>query len=67
MKVLITGGLGFIGSNLAKKCVDMGHDVSILDSLDPNSGGNLFNINDIQKKVKIIRADIVTHINTFFC
>ena len=58
MNVLITGGLGFIGSNLAKKCVDMGHDVSILDSLDPNSGGNLFNIYDIQKKVKIISADI---------
>ena len=44
--VLITGGLGFIGSNLAVTCVKLGANVTIYDSLEPWSGGNLYNIND---------------------
>ena len=56
--VLITGGLGFIGSNLAVKCVELGANVTIYDSLEPWSGGNLYNVNVIKKSVKIISSDI---------
>ena len=58
MKVLITGGLGFIGSNLALECINRGYTVSIIDILDKNFGGNIFNINEIKDKVEINIADI---------
>lgn len=58
-KVLITGGLGFIGSNLAHKCLELGAKVTIYDSLAVNSGGNLFNIEDIKNDVEIIFSDIL--------
>lgn len=57
-KVLITGGLGFIGSNLAIKLVETGADVSIVDSMIPSYGGNLFNIKPIEDKVKVNFSDI---------
>lgn len=57
-KVLITGGLGFIGSNLAIALVKQGAIVTIVDSLIPEYGGNLFNIHPIRKKVKINYCDI---------
>ncbi|HMZ42131.1 MAG TPA: SDR family NAD(P)-dependent oxidoreductase [Anaerolineales bacterium] len=57
-KVLITGGAGFIGSNLAHKLATLGADVTIVDSLDPDSGANLFNLNGIEKTVRLIQADI---------
>lgn len=57
-KILITGGLGFIGSNLAKKCLELGADVTIYDCLDPKSGGNIYNINEIRSEVKVILNDI---------
>lgn len=57
-KILITGGLGFIGSNLAIKLVEYGAKVLIIDSLIPGYGGNLFNIEPIQDKVIIDNADI---------
>ena len=38
-KIIITGGLGFIGSNLAHQCVGLGAEVTIFDCLDPRSGG----------------------------
>ena len=41
---LVTGGLGFIGSNLAIKLVDFGAFVTCVDSLIPEYGGNIFNI-----------------------
>ena len=47
--VLITGGLGFIGSNLATKLVSLGAKVTILDALLEPYGGNTFNIKDIEK------------------
>lgn len=57
--VLITGGLGFIGSNLARKLVEIGDvDVSIIDALLPDQGGNLFNIEDIRHRVKLHTADM---------
>jgi len=57
-QVLITGGLGFIGSNLAIKLVSDGAKVTILDALLPNFGGNIFNISPIKNKVKIIIGDM---------
>jgi nucleoside-diphosphate-sugar epimerase len=56
--VLITGGLGFIGSNLARKLIELGANVTIIDALLPNGGGNLFNIHGIEEKVKLTTADI---------
>lgn len=58
-KILITGGLGFIGSNLAHRCLKLGAKVTIYDNLDPNSGGNLHNIVDIKKDVEIRYHDIL--------
>ncbi|MGE5620705.1 MAG: NAD-dependent epimerase/dehydratase family protein [Sphingomonadaceae bacterium] len=56
--VLITGGLGFLGSNLAHRLVDLGADVLLVDSLVPDYGGNLFNVADIQDRVRVNVADI---------
>jgi len=55
---MITGGLGFIGSNLSHKLVDLGAEVLIIDSLIPEHGGNLFNVEDIKDKIKINLVDI---------
>jgi UDP-glucose 4-epimerase len=57
-KVLITGGLGFIGSNLAIRLVDLGADVLLVDSLIPDYGGNLFNIEPIRDQVQVNIADV---------
>lgn len=57
-KVLITGGLGFIGSNLALRLVQEGADVLLVDSLIPDYGGNLFNIEPIKGKARVNIADV---------
>lgn len=57
-KVLITGGLGFIGSNLARHLVEIGAQVTIIDSLIWAYGGNMFNIDGIKDKLKINIGDI---------
>jgi len=56
--ILITGGLGFIGSNLALKLVDLEAHVTVVDSLIPEYGGNLFNIEGHGNRIKINIADI---------
>jgi len=56
--VLITGGLGFIGSNLARALVALGADVLIVDSLIPDYGGNLFNVAGLEDRLRINIADI---------
>lgn len=56
--VLITGGMGFIGSNLARRLVDLGAKVMLVDSMIPQYGGNTFNINGIESKVKVDRSDV---------
>jgi UDP-glucose 4-epimerase len=56
--VMITGGLGFIGSNLARALVDLGARVLLVDSLIPDYGGNLFNIDGIVDRVTVNVADI---------
>ena len=57
-RILITGGLGFIGSNLAKALVHQGAHVTLVDSLIPQYGGNLFNIVDIRDQVDINISDV---------
>jgi len=57
-KILITGGLGFIGSTLAHRLVDFEAEVTIVDSLIPEYGGNLFNIHGIEDRVKVNIADV---------
>lgn len=57
-KILITGGAGFIGSNLAIKLVELGADVTIIDSLIPEYGGNLFNLDPIKEKIKLNISDV---------
>jgi UDP-glucose 4-epimerase len=57
-RVMITGGLGFIGSNLAAQLVDLGADVLLVDSLIPDYGGNLFNIDGIADRVRVNVADV---------
>jgi len=56
--VLITGGLGFIGSNLARALVAQDAQVTLVDSLIPQYGGNTFNINDIRDKVTVNVCDV---------
>ncbi len=56
--VLITGGLGFIGSNLAIKLVQYGAHVTLLDSLIPQFGGNFFNIAPIRNQARVNIADM---------
>ena len=57
-KVLITGGLGFIGSNLARRLVEYGNTITIVDSLIPEYGGNLRNLHDIHDKITVSLSDV---------
>ena len=56
--VLVTGGLGFIGSALARKLVEAQAKVTLVDSLIPEYGGNLFNIHDIRDRVTVDLTDV---------
>jgi UDP-glucose 4-epimerase len=57
-RALVTGGLGFIGSHLAERLVELGADVTIVDSLIPEYGGNTFNIEGFADKVHVNYSDI---------
>ena len=57
-RVLITGGLGFIGSNLAIQLVAYGAKVTLADAMIPEYGGNLFNVEPIRDRVTINFGDI---------
>jgi UDP-glucose 4-epimerase len=57
-KVLVTGGLGFIGSNLARRLVELGADVLVADSLLPNTGGNCANLKGIENKLRTQIVDL---------
>ena len=57
-RVMITGGLGLIGSALARQLVALGADVLLVDSLVPEAGGNFANIADIADRVRVNVADI---------
>src|SRR5688572_30544754 len=56
-KVLITGGIGFIGSNLAIRLTRVGASVTILDSLHPGCGANYFNVDPVRKNLEVIEGD----------
>lgn len=56
--VLVTGGLGFIGSNLILKLVEMGAEVTILDAMLPQYGSNVKNIEGVKDKVSIVVGDV---------
>ena len=57
-EVLVTGGLGFIGSNLCIELVRLGARVTIVDNMLPRQGGNLFNIRDIADRVTVNVSDV---------
>jgi UDP-glucose 4-epimerase len=56
--VLVTGGLGFIGSNLARRLQAMGARVTVVDSMIPEYGGNLHNLHDLSGVVRINISDV---------
>jgi UDP-glucose 4-epimerase len=57
-RILITGGLGFIGSTLARCLADLGAKIILVDSLIPDYGGNLFNLDGYADRVTINIADV---------
>jgi nucleoside-diphosphate-sugar epimerase len=57
-KILVTGGLGLIGSTLAHRLVAAGAEVRLFDNLDPDSGANRANIEGIEDRVETIVADV---------
>ena len=60
-RVLVTGGLGFIGSNLCRILADLGAEVTAVDSLLPDYGGNLFNLAGYEDRVRVNIADVRGH------
>ena len=60
-RVLVTGGLGFIGSNLSRTLADLGAHVTVVDSLLPDYGGNLFNLAGYEDRLRINIADVRGH------
>ncbi len=57
-RVLVTGGLGFIGSNLAARLVGLGAGVTLVDNMIPRLGGNLFNVREIADRIHINFSDV---------
>lgn len=57
-RILITGGAGFIGSNIARRLVNLGADVILVDSLIPEYGGNPHNLQDIADRLRLNISDV---------
>ena len=57
-RVLVTGGLGFIGSNLTARLVGLGAKVTVMDNMMPRLGGNLFNVKEIADRIHINFSDV---------
>jgi len=58
LKVMVTGGLGFIGSNLARRLAAIGANVVVVDAMIPNFGGNLANLEDCRDRIRIEIANV---------
>ena len=56
--VLVTGGLGFVGSNLSIELVRLGAHVSVIDNMLPRQGGNLFNLEPVKDRVRVNYSDV---------
>jgi UDP-glucose 4-epimerase len=56
--VLITGGLGFIGSSLAIRLAELGANITLIDSLTPEYGGCLFNVSPVADRVRVNISDV---------
>lgn len=56
--VLVTGGLGFIGSHVARRLVGLGAQVAVVDSLVPDYGGNPINVEDVRERISVTVADV---------
>lgn len=57
-RILVTGGLGFIGSNLSVRLAEAGADVTVVDSQEPGCGANLANLDDIALPIRLVQTDI---------
>jgi len=57
-RVLVTGGMGFIGSNLVRRLVALGARVTVLDALIPEYGGNRRNLAGVGRRVRVHRGDV---------
>lgn len=57
-RILITGGLGFIGSNLARALLTLGAHITLLDALIPHHGGRLANVDEIRDQIEVVIGDI---------
>jgi UDP-glucose 4-epimerase len=57
-RALVTGGCGFIGASLARALLQLGANVTLVDSLIPNYGGNLANIADIRDRIWLNISDV---------
>lgn len=57
-KALITGGAGFIGSNLARKLLKLGADITLIDSLIPEYGGNHYNLEGVANRIRLNISDV---------
>ncbi|MFH1486240.1 MAG: GDP-mannose 4,6-dehydratase, partial [Chloroflexota bacterium] len=57
-RVMVTGGMGFVGSNLARYLVELGARVLVVDSLLPGCGGNPYNIDSIKDEVEVSSTDL---------
>src|SRR3954465_15622757 len=57
-QALITGGLGFFGLNLARRLVELGSEVTVVDSLIPDYGGNLYNVEGIRDRIQVNVSDV---------
>jgi len=58
LKAVVTGGLGFLGSNLARRLVELGAEVVVLDSLQANSGGNPANLRGMEDRLQVMHLDL---------
>jgi len=57
-RVLVTGGLGFVGSNVANRLVELGADVTVLDAELPKMGSNRANVADVRDEITVVEADV---------